>query len=67
MNHNGPKARIVYQKWIFERLVMLDHNFLFSRINRDNPEKQIYYFEATEELERDIVKIRKAGKNHDQA
>lgn len=50
-----PKA--IYKKELFVELVRLDNNFLYTMKNPNNPRFQIYYFEHTRKLERDIANL----------
>jgi hypothetical protein len=51
-----PK-HLIYKKSLFVELVRLDHNFLYSTRNRENEKYQVYVFELTDRLIRDIVKL----------
>lgn len=57
-----PKA--IYKKELFVSLVRLDNNFLYTMKNPKNPRVQVFYFEHTEKLIRDIVAI--SGKEYDE-
>lgn len=56
MKYKKPVA-IVYKKSLFVQLVRFDHNFLYSARNRENPRYQVYMFEPTERLYRDIAAL----------
>lgn len=51
------QVKVIYKKSLFQELVKRGHNFLYSSKNRSDPRWQVYMFELTEELERDIAKI----------
>lgn len=47
----------VYKKSLMVELVRLGHNLQHTERNRDNTRFQIYFFEDSEQLERDIAKL----------
>ena len=49
----------IYKKSLAIELIKRGHNFHHSMRNRKKPEFQVYVFEATEELIRDMVEVTK--------
>ena len=54
---NGKKN--IYKKTLAMELIKREHNFLHSMRNRDNGKYQVYVFEETPELIRDMLEIEK--------
>lgn len=52
---NGKKN--IYKKSLAMELIKRGHNFLHSMRNRDNGKYQVYVFEETPELIRDMLDI----------
>lgn len=50
-----PKA--IYKKSLMVELIKLGNNLLHSERNKNNPKYQIFYFEHTRKLERDIANL----------
>lgn len=50
-------VKLIYKKSLFVELVRLDNNFLYSTRNRDNEKWQVYAFEDTEKLRKDIAEL----------
>lgn len=47
----------IYKKTLAMELIKKGHNFQFSKRNPKNRKYQIYAFEATEQLIRDMVEV----------
>lgn len=50
-------VKLIYKKSLFVELVRLDNNFLYSARNRGNEKYQIYAFEDTPKLRKDIATL----------
>ena len=48
------RVKMIYKYSLFVELVRLNNNFLYSARNRENKKYQVYAFEQTEKLDRDI-------------
>lgn len=50
-------VHLVYKKSLFVELVRLDNNFLYSMPNRNDKRWQIFAFEDTPKLRKDIAQL----------
>ncbi|WP_225230512.1 hypothetical protein [Cytobacillus stercorigallinarum] len=48
-------VKMIYKKSLFVELVRLDNNFLYSTRNRENSKWQVYAFQDTPKLRKDIA------------
>lgn len=64
MEEEKPKVKLIYKKSLMVELVRKNHNLLYSMRNKDNPKYQVFAFEATKELSRDLAKL--TGHEHDE-
>jgi hypothetical protein len=51
------KVKMIYKRSLFVELVRLNNNFLYSARNRENKKYQIFAFEQTEKLDRDLAML----------
>lgn len=57
MMEEKKPVKLIYKKSLFVELVRLDNNFLYSTRNRDDERWQIYAFEDTPKLRKDIAEL----------
>ncbi|MEM5592304.1 hypothetical protein AAHH67_12295 [Niallia circulans] len=50
-------VKLIYKYSLFVSLVRLDNNFLYSMPNRNDKRWQIFAFEDTEKLRKDIAEL----------
>ncbi|MBU7593551.1 hypothetical protein [Metabacillus halosaccharovorans] len=50
-------VKLIYKKSLFVELVRLDNNFLYSTRNRNNERWQVFAFEDTPKLRKDIAEL----------
>lgn len=50
-------VKLIYKKSLFVELVRLDNNFLYSTRNRENSKWQVYAFQDTPKLRKDIAEL----------
>jgi len=50
-------VKLIYKKSLMVELVRKDNNFLYSTRNRENKRYQVYAFEDTPKLRRDIAEL----------
>lgn len=64
MEEEKVPVKLVYKKKLMVELVRLDHNLLYSMRNKNNHRFQVFAFEATEEINRDLAML--TGHEHDE-
>lgn len=57
MSKEKPKIKVIYKKQMAMDLIREGHNFLYSTKNRNNKKYQVFMFEATEGLDKDLAKL----------
>lgn len=50
-------VKVIYKKQIMQQLVMRDHNLLYTTRNRSDKRFQVFMFEATPELDKDLTEL----------